>query len=62
VNPTRWLSLWTVVVDERHTGETAELAKVQAARIAGAISRRRYSRPLGELPTTQIEPPDQRLP
>jgi hemoglobin len=51
---TRWLSLWTAVVDERHTGETAELAKVRAARIAGAISRRRYGRSLGELSTTRL--------
>ena len=41
---TRWLSLWTAVVDERHIGETAELAKVQVACIAGAISRRLYGR------------------
>jgi hemoglobin len=51
---TRWLSLWTAVVDERHTGETAEVAKVRAARIAGAISRRRYGRSLGELSTTRL--------
>jgi hemoglobin len=54
----RWLSLWTAVVDERHTGETAELAKVQAVRLAGAISRRLYGRSLGELSTTRITPPD----
>jgi hemoglobin len=37
---TRWLALWTATVDERHEGERAEFAKVQAARIAGSISRR----------------------
>ncbi|MGH3985522.1 MAG: hypothetical protein ACRDST_23275 [Pseudonocardiaceae bacterium] len=36
----RWLALWTATVDERHGGEKAELAKIQAARIAGSISRR----------------------
>ena len=60
---TGWLSPWTAVVDARHTGGTAaELARYRAASIAGAISRRLYGRSLGELPTTQIKPPDQRLP
>jgi hemoglobin len=36
----RWLALWTATVDERHTGPRAELAKTQAARIAGSIRRR----------------------
>jgi hemoglobin len=36
----RWLSLWTRTVDERHQGKKAELAKTQAARIAGSIGRR----------------------
>jgi hemoglobin len=36
----RWLALWSATVDERHAGPKAELAKVQATRIAGAISRR----------------------
>ncbi|MDQ2788337.1 MAG: hypothetical protein DLM60_09945 [Pseudonocardiales bacterium] len=36
----RWLDLWTATVDERHIGEKAELAKIQATRIAGSISRR----------------------
>ncbi|ODU04383.1 MAG: hypothetical protein ABS81_10815 [Pseudonocardia sp. SCN 72-86] len=36
----RWLALWAATVDERHEGELAELAKVQANRIAGSISRR----------------------
>ncbi|WP_214364549.1 group III truncated hemoglobin [Pseudonocardia sp. H11422] len=36
----RWLDLWTATVDERHRGDVTELAKVQAARIAGSIARR----------------------
>ncbi|MGH3797958.1 MAG: group III truncated hemoglobin [Pseudonocardiaceae bacterium] len=36
----RWLTLWAGTVDERHVGEKAELAKVQAGRIAGSLSRR----------------------
>lgn len=36
----RWLALWTATVDARHAGPKAELAKVQAERIAGAMSRR----------------------
>ena len=41
----RWLALWTATVDERHGGEKAELAKIQAARIAGSISRRLRRQP-----------------
>ena len=36
----RWLTLWCTTVDERHTGPKADLAKLQATRIAGAMSRR----------------------
>ncbi|MGH7920907.1 MAG: group III truncated hemoglobin [Candidatus Dormibacteraceae bacterium] len=36
----RWLELWSAVVDERFAGESADRAKRQAARIAGAIRRR----------------------
>jgi len=36
----RWLQLWTATVDERHAGGKAELAKIQAIRIAGAMSSR----------------------
>lgn len=36
----RWLNLWTTNVDEHYVGEKAELAKVQASRMAGAIQRR----------------------
>lgn len=40
VHFSRWLGLWTATVDERHCGDVAQLAKVQAARIAGSIARR----------------------
>lgn len=36
----RWLVLWRTTVDDRHSGPNAERAKLQAARIAGAMSRR----------------------
>lgn len=36
----RWLALWRATVDDRHAGPTAEVAKLQASRIAGAMSRR----------------------
>jgi hemoglobin len=36
----RWLALWSATVDDRHAGPKAELAKVQATRIAGAMDRR----------------------
>jgi hemoglobin len=36
----RWLTLWHTTVDERHAGARADLAKLQASRIAGAMSRR----------------------
>lgn len=36
----RWLALWCDTVDDRHAGPKAELAKVQAHRMAGAMSRR----------------------
>ena len=36
----RWLTLWCATVDDRHAGAKAELAKLQASRIAGAMSRR----------------------
>jgi hemoglobin len=35
-----WLAVWTAVIDERHAGPRSELAKTQAARIAGAVRRR----------------------
>jgi Truncated hemoglobins len=36
----RWLELWEANVDEHFTGPKAELAKMQAKRIAGSIHRR----------------------
>lgn len=36
----RWLILWHTTVDHRHVGGKAELAKLQATRIAGSMSRR----------------------
>jgi hemoglobin len=44
----RWLALWTATVDERHRGEKADLVKIQAARIAGSISRRLRGQPATE--------------
>jgi hemoglobin len=35
----RWLTLWRATVDDRHAGPKAELAKLQAGRIAGAMSQ-----------------------
>lgn len=36
----RWLLLWCATVDDRHRGPAAELAKVQAGRMAATMSRR----------------------
>lgn len=36
----RWLKLWSSTVDEMYDGPAATRAKVQAARIAGAMHRR----------------------
>ncbi len=36
----RWLELWAGTVDDLYAGEKAELAKLQAGRIAGSIHRR----------------------
>lgn len=36
----RWLETWRSTVDELYAGEKAELAKLQAGRIAGSIHRR----------------------
>lgn len=46
----RWLALWMKTVDDRHTGEKAELAKLQATRIAGSMSKRLT----GEAPATIV--------
>ncbi|MFC6357176.1 group III truncated hemoglobin [Luethyella okanaganae] len=47
----RWLQLWITNVDERFRGEKAELAKVQARRVAGSISRRMQGRSGSEFET-----------
>lgn len=36
----RWLSLWTDIVGERHTGPIAQRAKLQATWMAWAMNRR----------------------
>ena len=36
----RWLELWTGTVDDMFIGEKADLAKLQASRIAWSMSRR----------------------
>lgn len=56
----RWLALWAATVDERHVGEKAELAKVQATRIAGSINRRLRRQPATELVIIRPQPSDQR--
>lgn len=50
----RWLALWSGTVDEHFAGEKAELAKVQAARIAGSIHRRLQGRSGSEFETVGI--------
>ncbi|MEH1164313.1 group III truncated hemoglobin [Micromonospora sp. CPCC 205539] len=36
----RWLALWRAAIDDRYAGPKAELAKVQAGRIAQSMLRR----------------------
>ncbi len=36
----QWLTLWRAAVDDRFSGPKADLAKLQAERIAGSMSRR----------------------
>jgi hemoglobin len=47
----RWLELWIGNVDEHFSGEKAELAKLQATRIAGSILRRLDGRSGSEFET-----------
>lgn len=47
----RWLALWTATVDDLFAGEKAELAKLQATRIAGSIHRRLHGRSGSEFET-----------
>lgn len=50
----RWLELWTATVDELFAGEKAELAKLQATRIAGSIGRRLAGRSGSEFETITV--------
>ena len=52
----RWLRLWTTTVDENFAGEKAELAKTQAARIAGSIQRRLQGRSGSDFETLRTGP------
>lgn len=55
----RWLTLWTTTVDEHHGGKRAELAKTQAARIAGSISRRLQGQAATQHVTIQRSPTEE---
>lgn len=50
----RWLELWRGTVDENFAGEKAELAKLQAARIAGSMQRRLQGRSGSEFETLRL--------
>lgn len=52
----RWLRLWTATVDDTFAGEKAELAKTQAARIAGSIQRRLQGRSGSDFETLRAGP------
>jgi hemoglobin len=52
----RWLALWAATIDDHHAGEKAELAKIQARRIAGSISRRLRGQPASDLITIRSHP------
>jgi len=54
----RWLALWTATVDDLYAGPAADLAKAQAGRIAGSISRRLGGQPATEYVTIRRGPPD----
>src|SRR5665647_1089897 len=58
----RWLRLWTTTVDDAFAGEKAELAKTQAARIAGSIQRRLQGRSGSDLSLIHISEPTRRTP
>ena len=51
----RWLDIWEATVDDLFAGPTATLAKVQANRIAGGISRR-LERTTGDGELLTIQP------
>ena len=50
----RWLELWADNVDERFAGQKAELAKVQAVRIAGSMQRRLQGRSGSDFETVEL--------
>ena len=50
----RWLELWAATVDALFAGEKAELAKLQATRIAGSIRRRLEGRSGSEFETIGV--------
>lgn len=50
----RWLELWISTVDEQFAGPKAELAKVQAKRIAGSIHRRVQGRSGSDFETVSV--------
>ena len=50
----RWLEIWISTVDALFAGEKAELAKLQAQRIAGSIHRRLNGRSGSEFETVRV--------
>ncbi|THJ64921.1 group III truncated hemoglobin [Arthrobacter echini] len=50
----RWLTLWSATLDEHYTGPKAELAKVQASRIAESMQRRLQGRSGSAMETITI--------
>lgn len=50
----RWLRLWVTAVDRSFAGTTAELAKVQAERMAGSMLRRMQGRSGSEFETIRV--------
>lgn len=52
----RWLALWISTIDDHHAGPKAELAKLQATRIAGSIHRRLHGLPASEFVTIGTAP------
>lgn len=57
----RWLSLWVQNVDDHFAGEKAELAKLQATRIAGSILRRIRGRSGSEFETLRTRETERTL-
>ncbi|TYC99148.1 group III truncated hemoglobin [Arthrobacter echini] len=50
----RWLTLWSATLDEHYAGPKAELAKVQASRIALSMRRRLQGRSGSAMETISI--------